>query len=145
MQILKKPTRAVLRRTTKLSPKKVTDQKHKKSCDINNIVKSFHKTGMLPPQTKTPHYGDFSNVETLEDSFNIVNQAQDLFYSLPSDVRRLCDHDPSKLESMISDPANLDICIKNGLLEKRIVKTKNSDTINKTHDEIVKEKESQNE
>lgn len=119
MQLKNKPTRAVERRTAKLSDKQITDQSWKKSCDINNIVKQFTKTGTLPNSTKIPQYGDFSELPTLEAAFEVAHSAQEAFYSLPAMVRKLIDNDPSKLELFIADEANREICEKHGLIEKK--------------------------
>lgn len=119
MQLEKKPTRLVKRRATKLSDKQMTDQSFKKSCDINNIVKQFAKTGILPNSTKIPQYGDYGELPTLETAFEVAHAAQDAFYALPSTIRKLIDNDPSKLELFVSDEANKEICLKYGLLEKK--------------------------
>lgn len=118
MQISKKATRAVERRATKLSPKKMTDQSFKKSCDINNIVKQIIKTGRVPESTKIAHYADFSALPTLEDAFTASLEAQDAFYSIPATVRKLMDNDPSKLEEFVKNEANREICYSHGLIDR---------------------------
>lgn len=123
MQIVKKPTRLVASRPTKLSKEVKTDQSYKKSCDINNIVTQFMKTGVLPSSSKMPQYGDFTEVPTLEASFDVVQTAREAFYSLPSDIRKLLDNDPSKLESFVLDVNNKEICLKHGLLTEKVKET----------------------
>lgn len=118
MQNFTKATRAVKRHITKLSDEQRTDQSAKKSCDINNIVKQFAKTGILPKSDKIPHYGDFSDVPTLEEAFNIANNAADMFYELPASLRKLIDNDPSKLEAWLSDKKNDNLAIEFGLRQK---------------------------
>lgn len=120
MQNLKKQTRLVTRRTTKLSDKQLTDQSHKKSCDINNIVKQFAKTGQLPDNHKVPTYGDFSEVPTLETAFDVAHAAQEMFYQLPSTLRKLIDNDASKLEAFVLNDENKEICQKYGLRKKPV-------------------------
>ena len=123
MQNYNKPERMVQRRQTQLSAKKLTDQSFKKACDINNIVKQFQKTGVLPPVTKTPQYGDFSEVPTLETTFEVVNEARKTFMELPATIRKLIDNDPSKLETFIANADNKEICLKYGLLQEKLEKT----------------------
>ena len=102
----------------------MTDQSFKKSCDINNIVKQFAKTGELPKSSRVPQFGDFSEVPTLEEAFEVAIVARDAFYELPATIRKLIDNDPSKLESFIADKENKEICQKHGLLEQEVKETK---------------------
>lgn len=99
------------------------DASYKKSCDINNIMKQYAKTGILPNSQRQGVYADVSSLPDLETSFKLVNQAVDAFNSLPADIRKLIDNDPSKLANFISDERNLDICLKYGLLEKKMIQT----------------------
>jgi len=131
MQKTSKLTRHVKAVQIDCSKPVLTDQSFKKSCDINNIVKSFMKTGMLPPSRKEGHYGDFSEVPTLEASFNAAQLAQEAFYDLPSDIRKLMDNDASKLELWLSDENNHEMAYQHGLLEK---KAQAADTVK--HDNI---------
>lgn len=119
MQITTKAERAVKRRPAQLCNKQMTDQSYKKSCDINNIVKQFAKTGILPNSTKIPQFGDFSNIPTMEEAFNMAQLAQEAFYGLPADLRKELDNDPSRLESYIADANNYESCVKHGLIEKK--------------------------
>jgi hypothetical protein len=118
MQIMKKAERLVKRRQTVLDNSQITDQSYKKSCDINNIVKSFMKNGNLPTTNKIAHYGDFSEVPTLEEAFNISQNAAEAFYALPAALRKELDNDASKLELWLSDEKNHEAAIKHGLMEK---------------------------
>lgn len=117
----------------------LTDQSSKKSSDINQIMKQYAKTGMLPQYSKKqPVYFDETLIPDAITSFNVVNRARELFYELPSSVRKLCDNDPSKMESVLSDPTNQDFLVKHGVLLKR--ETSPSATSNSSqHSDIVKE------
>lgn len=103
----------------KLSKKSLTDQSFKKSCDINNIVKQFNKTGRLPESTKAAQYGDFTQVPTLEEAFKVSIDAAKAFYELPSQVRKLLNNDPSELESFILNEDNEKTCLKYGLIKAK--------------------------
>lgn len=118
MQNTKKLERAVARRGVDCSSPVLTDQSYKKSSDINNIVKAYQKTGILPKKKMEGHYGDFSQVPTLEASFEAANLALEAFMSLPADVRKLMDNDASKLELWLSDAKNQKMAQEYGLLEK---------------------------
>lgn len=110
--------------TIDCSQPQLTDQSFKKQCDINLIMKQYEKTGMLPQQTiSNPRYIDNTNIPTLEDAFNITNQAMEAFYTLPPTIRRLMDNDASQLENFISNPENHDLLKKHGVIvEKQHVK-----------------------
>ena len=95
-----------LRRRTTIdcSSPVLTDQSYKNACDINVIMEQYAKTGLLPHQTSLePQYLDNTLVPSLEIAFDIVSAASDAFFSLPPDIRKLMDNDPSQLENFISD------------------------------------------
>jgi len=118
MQNIQKATRAVKRVTAKHSDKQMTDQSYKKSCCINNIVKQFQKTGKIPESNKVPQFGDFSEVPSLEQAYEVTIAAAKTFNALPADIRKLIDNNPSQLESFVLNDDNKEICYKHGLLTK---------------------------
>lgn len=73
-------------------------------------MRNVQKTGIMPNTHRRGFYADVSELPTLEASFNMVKQAQEAFLSLPSDVRRLMDHDPSKLTNFVANSDNNEIC-----------------------------------
>lgn len=119
MQIVKEAQRAVERKSIDLSGPILTDQSYKKSCDINNIVKAYKKTGILPQAKKQGYYADVSEIPSLETAFEVASKAAEAFLDLPADVRKLMDNDASKLGLWLSDEANHDLAVKYGLLEKK--------------------------
>lgn len=103
----------------KLNEKQHTDQSYKKMCDINLIVANARKTGVLSHETeKIAYYIDNTTIPSLLDAQNLIRNAQESFMSLPSQIRKLMDHDPTKLVEFINDPENKDILVKHGILEK---------------------------
>lgn len=98
---------------------KLTDQSDKASADINNIMRVYQKTGVLPHvKEKIARYVDNTQVVSLEEAFNISKNAQEAFQSLPSDVRKLMDNDPTKLVDFLNDPKNEELLVKHDILEK---------------------------
>jgi len=91
-------------------------QEFKKEVDINFIINRM-KTGVNPPAwmtSRTPHYGDYTNgPQTLMESFQVVQDAQTAFLSLPLAMRRELDHDFRNL-----DQAPKEIYERYGLLQK---------------------------
>lgn len=99
--------------------KSLTEQASKKSCDINLIMKQYQKTGLLPNfSQKVGNYLDISDVPSFEEAHELVNEANSLFLELPSDIRKMMDNNPAKLEQFIQDPENIDLLVKKGLMEK---------------------------
>lgn len=105
--------------TAPVDDRVITEQLHAKSCDINNIVAQFQKTGVLPQTTKIPVYSDNTNTPDLIDAFYTVQEAELAFLDLPARVRKLMDNDPRNLEHFMLDPQNTDILKKHGLLVER--------------------------
>lgn len=90
-----------------------TKQEFLKETDINNIVK-------LPlPEQKALSYTDLRNPPDLRKVFETVHTVTDSFASLPSDLRRLMDNDPSNLQAFLSDPKNTQILVDRGVLLKK--------------------------
>lgn len=119
MKLFKELNKLQRRRTQKTFTKvSKTDQSYKKACCINNIVATYHKTGVMP-QGKTPSYADVSEVPSFIEAFEMSKLAQDAFLALPATVRKLMDNDPLKLEEFISNKDNYEMCVKYGLLEQK--------------------------
>ncbi|AXL15222.1 internal scaffolding protein [Microviridae sp.] len=103
-----------------LSRPKLTDASFQNSCDINVIMQNYQKTGMLPSfPEKTPEFIDCTSIPDLETAFKVSNEAMQAFYELPSDIRKLIDNDPSKLQSLLSDPKYQELLIQAGVLDVR--------------------------
>ena len=99
--------------------KSLTDQSEAGMCDINNIMKLYGKTGHLPQfKQKIAQYIDQTEIPNFTDAHNILQNAVEMFYELPSEIRQLMDHDPKNLESFIADPKNVDLLVQHGLLNK---------------------------
>lgn len=47
---------------TVIDGESMTHQAHADSCDVNNIVSQFARTGFLPPSDKTPMFDDVSHL-----------------------------------------------------------------------------------
>jgi hypothetical protein len=108
-----------LRNKVDASSPVLTDQSMVKNQDINNIMKKYQKTGVLP-QTRQAlaQYLDVSEVPSLEEAHEAIIEARNMFNELPSDVRKLMDNDPTKLHEYCSNPENADFLVKRGVLDK---------------------------
>lgn len=76
-------------------------QEFKKEVDINYIMEQARK-GVSPPAwmtANTPRYGDFSDMPaTFQEAFQIVEEANAAFMSLPLEMRKELDHNPQNLD-----------------------------------------------
>lgn len=94
-----------------------TQQHFKKECDINSILKSFDRTGILSHvNNKTPLYGDYSEVPDYLTANMIVEESKRKFASLPAFIRERFDNDPAKLVQFVEDDSNYDEAVKLGII-----------------------------
>ena len=84
----------------------LTEQSHKKSCDINNIVTAATANPMLlaDPAPDRKVFRDFSSGDNYLELQNQLCEAQSTFNDLPSDIRHYFENDPAKVIDFISDP-----------------------------------------
>lgn len=97
-----------------------TKVNHANECDINQIMKKFQKTGVLPETIKkNPQYGNFAEAHTYQEAQNIVILAQEQFQGLPSAVRERFGNDPQNFLAYASNPQNAQGMVDLGLATKR--------------------------
>lgn len=96
----------------------LAQQHFKEECDINTILEKFNVTGLLPEQTLSPRYGDFSGIGDYHTALNRVIAAQDEFEALPAQIRAKFDNDPANLIEFLDDENNRPEAEALGLVEK---------------------------
>ena len=86
----------------------LTEQSHKKSCDINNIITAATANPMLlaDPAPDRKVFRDFSSGDDYLDLQNRLCEARSMFYDLPAELRDYFEHDPAKVIDFVSDPDN---------------------------------------
>lgn len=87
----------------------MTKQEFIEQCDINNIIKSFSKTGQIThisAKARQGAYMDLPDPTDFQEALHIVADAQNSFATLPSKVRERFDNDPGKFLNFITDPRN---------------------------------------
>lgn len=74
----------------------LTRQEFAAECDINNIMKKYEATGIMPTlDGRIPTYWDASLMpENLQDAMNAMDYADELFMQLPAKIRREFNDDP---------------------------------------------------
>lgn len=96
----------------------LAQQHFKDECDINNILRQFNITGLLPEAPLSPRYGDFTGVGDYHTALNQVIAAEDEFMSLPANLRARFENDPAQLIDFLENPENLNEAISLGLVNK---------------------------
>jgi len=106
----------------------MTDQSDKNYLDINNIMKNYAKTGLLPQfKDKIAQYIDVTQIPSYMDAHDQIQHAKQLFNQLPSPVRKLMGNNPANLEKVISNPDYEGMLVKYGILEKKTLSVEQSD------------------
>lgn len=99
----------------------LAQQQFKDECDINNILRQFNITGLLPESPLSPRYGDFTGIKDYQSALNAVMAAEEGFMTLPAETRAMFGNDPEQLINFLDNPANKDQAIKLGLIDGKII------------------------
>jgi phage internal scaffolding protein len=98
----------------------LTEQSHKDSCDINNILSQFKMTGIVSHINRSqPMYGDLPDYVDYQDALHTVDKGSEAFASLPSVVRDRYGNDPYKFLAALKDPAQQDQLREWGILKSK--------------------------
>lgn len=93
-----------------------TKQSFKDETNINFILAKFQKTGVIEHQNKFQgQYGEFLAID-YQEALNTVIEAQAMFETVPSNIRKEFDNDPGKFLDFVSDEANRDRAVELGLV-----------------------------
>ena len=96
-------------------------QSFKEQSDINTIVNTFMKTGVMPELVNMPTYGDFSDAPDYQTALNLVMQAEDQFMQLPAMLRAKFENDPGQLLAFLEDDANRAEAEALGLVQAQVI------------------------
>lgn len=97
----------------------LTEQSHKDSCDINKIMATYEKSGVVPVMVnQVPSYSDFSQVHDYQTALNMIIEAENAFMTLPAKIRLEFDHDPAKFLAALEDPNQKARLIELGVVEE---------------------------
>lgn len=95
-----------------------TKQSHKDECDVNKIIKQFHKTGMIShARTHRGFYDDFIGATDYKSALDMIREADEMFMTIPSTIRKQFDNDPAKFLDFVQDPDNREEMQAMGLLK----------------------------
>jgi phage internal scaffolding protein len=101
------------------SPPSRAKQEFKDQCDMNNIIKAYRLTGQInhvAANAAQGRYEDLPDEFDLQQSLNVVREADAAFASLPAKLRDRFGNDPGKFLGFLSDPDNLDEARRLGIV-----------------------------
>ena len=100
----------------------MTEQCHKKDCDITTILKKYDKTGLITHvNNAVGEYGDFTLINEYQENLNMVIKAQDAFEELPSAIRKKFGNDPGNFFEFATNQDNKQEMIELGLANAPVV------------------------
>lgn len=100
----------------------LTKQSESDACDINKIMARYEKDGVLRHVSENaPFYADVSQVPDYQAALEVVQKADELFMSMPAELRAKFDNDPQVYFDFVSNPANKAELEKLGLVNVPVV------------------------
>ncbi len=92
-----------------------TEQSHKDTCDINNIVYRFQKGAVL--EHRNEHRGEYgyATAQTYNEALNVVTKGMSMFEDLPSHIREKFKNDPGQFLEFVQNDKNAKEMVKLGL------------------------------
>jgi phage internal scaffolding protein len=97
----------------------LAQQQFKDESDINTIVNSFLKTGIMPESPLSPKYGDFSGISDYKTALDRVIAVDEEFMNLPANIRARFENEPANLIQFLDNEQNRAEAEKLGLLEPK--------------------------
>lgn len=91
-------------------------QDMKEESDINNIMARYKKTGLVDHVMRHEgQYGEFAAID-YHEAMNAVIEAQDMFQTVPSEIRAKFNNDPGAFLAYVTSPDNEEGMRELGLL-----------------------------
>lgn len=87
--------------------------------DVNNIVNRYVKHGVMPELRKSGMYADVSKYGDYAECLAKVEKGNELFSSLPSEIRNRFNGNPQEMIDFLNNPENREEMIKLGFLDKK--------------------------
>lgn len=105
-----------------------TLQSFKDDADINCIIARYENTGVLVdptvPVSRTPEFGDFSEMPSYQDAQNVIIAARNAFDALPSKIRERFNNDPAAyfdfVRSLKEGSEEFDEAVSLGIVNKPV-------------------------
>lgn len=98
----------------------LTKQSHKDETNVNLILRRYQKTGMINfVNSQKGAYMDTDPIE-FQDAMNMIIQANNMFESIPSGIRKRFSNDPKEFYEFLHNPENEEEMIRLGLATAKI-------------------------
>ena len=96
----------------------LTRQAMKEQSDINVIMAQYQKSGLITHVNR--FQGDYGDVAEMDfhEAMNTVTAAQEMFGTVPSEIRARFANDPGAFLDFVTDPRNAEEMREMGLLPK---------------------------
>ena len=105
----------------KTTGKALTEQSHKKDCDIRFIMKKAEKQGMLTHvNTASARYVDLASRPDFHEAQLVIANAASVFETIPAKVREKFKNDPSEFLEFIQDENNREEMLEMGFTDEHL-------------------------
>ena len=97
----------------------LTQQHFQEECDILNIIKRHDRNGIIEHvQRGQARYGDFSEVSDYREALDLVQDANNEFMKIPSDIRKKFNNNPGEFLNFVNNPDNEEEMQQMGFVKK---------------------------
>ena len=89
--------------------KSLTEQTHLKDVKIQNVLRKAKKQGIVTHVAKyAGTYSDMIDAPSFHEAQNAIASATSMFETVPAEIRKHFDNDPSKYLEFMQNPENYD-------------------------------------
>lgn len=105
-----------------LPSESTVEQAHAGATNINAIMAKYRKTGQMPMAAPVHGlYGDFAIADDYHATQNRLIEAEQLFMSMPSEIRKRFANNAGQFFEFCNDPGNLEEAVGLGLIPKPVI------------------------
>ena len=94
----------------------LTEQCHKKQCDMNHILKDYKRTGFIRHAKENQGRYDDISVQDFQDAMFKVAEATNMFNDLPANLRKDFNNNPAEFLGFVQNPDNQEKLQKMGII-----------------------------
>jgi hypothetical protein len=94
----------------------MTEQSHKKQCDMNYILRNYQKTGLITHAKKYQGQYDDVTVQDFNDAMLIIDKATNMYAELPANIRERFNG-PVDFIKFTNNPGNAEEMKRLGILK----------------------------
>lgn len=94
----------------------LTQQHFKDECEIENVIRKHDSTGLISHITRgKAQYGDYSEVNEYREALDLINNADESFNGLPSEIRKIFGNNAGDFFEFATNPDNAEKMVELGL------------------------------